>query len=62
MPAPTASPAANKADAVANYVKERGGNKVIRKVRSAFGSAFGFGLWWRYLRAVHVFWGVGGLI
>lgn len=35
MPAPTASPAANKADVVANYVKERGGNKVIRKVRLA---------------------------
>lgn len=52
MPAPTASPAANKADAVANYVKERGGNKVIRKVRSAFGfgGRFCLGAWrvgWR---------------
>lgn len=35
MPAPTASPAAtpNKADAVAKYIKERGGNTVIRKAR-----------------------------
>jgi len=34
MPAPTASAAASskKADAMANYVKERGGNTVIRKV------------------------------